>query len=314
MPGLLAVFRKELADHLGSKRFVILFALIFFTALSATYVAAQSVRDDLLGANAASSFVFLRLFTASNGNLPPFIAFIGFLGPLVGLALGFDAINSEQARGTLSRVLSQPIFRDSVINGKFLAGVATVAAMIFATGLIVAGMGLRLLGVPPTIDEISRMVAFLALSVVYVAFWMGLAILFSIFFRQTATSALAGMAVWIFCTFFVAMIAGVVADAVFSPAGEEDIEGLLFHENAKLMMSRVSPTTLYQEVTVTILTPNVRTLGPVLVRDVMGMISSPLPLAQSLMVVWPQLVGMVALTLICFAVSYIRFMRQEIRA
>lgn len=44
------------------------------------------------------------------------------------------------------------------------------------------------------------------------------------------------------------------------------------------------------------------------------MVDAPLSLTQSLLVVWPQVVGLVALTLLCFAASYLGFMRQEIRA
>jgi len=41
---------------------------------------------------------------------------------------------------------------------------------------------------------------------------------------------------------------------------------------------------------------------------------TPLPFNQSLLLVWPQVVGIIALAAICFAVSYIKFMREEIRA
>ena len=61
-----------------------------------------------------------RLFTVSDGTLPSFVLFINFLGPLLGIALGFDAVNSEQNKGTLSRMLSQPIHRDCIINAKFV--------------------------------------------------------------------------------------------------------------------------------------------------------------------------------------------------
>jgi ABC-2 type transport system permease protein len=40
---------------------------------------------------------------------------------------------------------------------------------------------------------------------------------------------------------------------------------------------------------------------------------NPLPLGQSLIVVSPHLIALVAMTLICFAISYILFMLQEIR-
>ncbi len=215
MPGLLAVFRKEMADHFSSKRFMIMFLLILLAGLSATYTAAQSIRSEVSNADPTTAeFVFLRLFTVSAGALPSFVAFVGFLGPLVGLAMGFDAINGEYGRGTLSRVLSNPIYRDSVINGKFLAGITTLAVMLLSISLLLAGLGLRLIGIAPTGDEVVRLLLWLLVAVVYVAFWMSLAILFSILFRQTATSALAGIAFWIFFTFFIAMIAATTADAL----------------------------------------------------------------------------------------------------
>lgn len=313
MPGLLAVFRKEISDHFGSKRFLIMFTLILLAGMSATYTAAQAIRSDVANSEGAPEFVFLRLFTVSAGALPSFVAFVGFLGPLMGLALGFDAINGEYARGTLSRVLSNPIFRDSVINGKFLAGVTTIAVMLASISLLLAGLGLRMIGIPPTGDEIFRLVIYLIVAVFYVAFWMALAILFSILFRQTATSALAGIAFWIFFTFFVGMIAATTAQALM-PVNEQEPQTVLNNAYFSMGLARISPATLYSEVTMTILTPSVRTLGPVMIRDVIGMVPGPLPLAQSILVVWPQFVTLISMTLICFGISYYHFMRQEIRA
>jgi len=313
MAGVMSVFRKELADHFSGRRFVILFALICVAGLSATWVAGQSIRADVSG-DRESGFVFLKLFTASSGVLPPFVSFIGFLGPLIGLALGFDAINSEHARGTLSRVLSQPIYRDSVINGKFLAGIATIGLMLLSIGLLLGGMGLRMIGVPPTLEEVLRLASFLVLSMVYVAFWMSLSVLFSVVFRQTATSALAGMAVWIFATFFIPMLAGIAADSLVRVNQDSPADVLLLHENVNQMLSRLSPATLYQEATLTVLTPQIRTLGPILLEQTRGMLPNPLSWSQSLLIAWPHVVGLLALTLICFAISYVRFMRQEIRA
>lgn len=313
MPGFLAVFRKEMADQFSSKRFMILFTLILLAGLSATYTAAQSIRSEVSSQDASSAFVFLRLFTVSSGNLPAFVSFIGFLGPLVGLAFGFDAINGEYAKGTLSRVLAQPIFRDSVINGKFAAGVTTVAVMLLAISLLLGGLGLRLIGIPPTGDEIMRLIFYFFISVVYVAFWMAVSILFSLLFRQPATSALAAIALWIFVTFFMGMIAATVADAAM-PVNEQEPQTVLDHEYFRAGLARISPATLYGETTMTVLTPSVRTLGPVMLTEVIGMVPGPLPLGQSLLVVWPQFIGLITLTLICFAISYAKFMRQEIRA
>ncbi len=315
MPGLLAVFRKELADNFSSKRFLFMFAIILLAGMSATYTAAQAIRAAVSSANAGSApFVFLLLFTVSSGMLPSFISFISFLGALMGIALGFDAINGEYARGTLSRVLSHPIYRDSVINGKFLARLSTIAMMLICISLVLAGLGLRLIGVPPSGDEILRLLLYMVVSIVYVAFWMSLAILFSILFRQATTSALAGIGVWIFFTFFMGMIAGVAAQGL-APVNQQDPQTVIAQVNVAQAIARISPATLYQEITSIILDPSARTLSPlVMASEQQGMVAGILPLRQSILLVWPHIVALIAETVICFAASYVKFMRQEVRA
>src|SRR5690554_2095127 len=133
--GLLVLYRKELADHLRSKRFIIVLLLITITGLASIYSAAIGIREAV--SQEGNTFVFLRLFTASGNSIPSFISFVGLLGPLVGLALGFDSINGEFNKGTMSRLLSQPIHRDNVINGKFLAGVSVIAIMVLSLGIAV---------------------------------------------------------------------------------------------------------------------------------------------------------------------------------
>ena len=70
--------------------------------------------------------------------------------PLVGIAFGFDAINGERAQGTLPRLLSQPIHRDDVVNGKFAAGLAVIGLVLVAMLALISGYGLFRLGIVPT--------------------------------------------------------------------------------------------------------------------------------------------------------------------
>jgi ABC-2 type transport system permease protein len=310
MSGLLTVFGKELADDFTSKRFIVLFALILMAGVFAIYVAAESIKEVAPEAQ----FVFLKLFTTPGEGLLSFLTFVVFFVPIVGIALGFDAINSERNNGTLSRLLSQPIFRDAVINGKFLAGVVTIAIMLLSIILLVAGIGLRMIGVPPSSEEVIRLMAFFTLGIVYGAFWLGLAILFSIFFRRVATSALASIAVWIFFTFFIFMVAGLVADMLV-PVDEASMPAeLLRNAEVNRMVMRISPIILFQEAVTTLLDPLIRTLGFITLDEIGWMIPSPLPLGQSLLLVWPHITYLIALTAICFAISYAKFMCEEIRS
>lgn len=315
MTGTMTVFRKELADHFTSWRFMILFVVVLLAGVFAIYVAAGNIRGSVTG---ISHFVFLRLFTTSGEAMPSFLTFIVFFVPVVGIALGFDAINSEKNSGTLSRLLAQPIFRDSVINGKFLAGMVTMAVMLTAIVLLVGGMGLRMIGVPPSSEEVIRIIAFLATSIVYGGFWLGLAILFSLLFQRVATSALASIAVWVFFIFFMFMLAGIIAN-ILAPVNQSSTSQELLRNTAvQLAAMRASPIMLFNEAMTVLLAPEARTLGQMLqLRTSTAsawMLPNPLSLGQSLLMVWPHLVSLIALTVVCFALSYIKFMREEIRS
>ena len=308
-----AVFRKELADHFSSKRFLILFGLVFLSAMLAIYVALQTIRSVV---GPTSEFIFLKIFTTQGENLPSFLFFLSLFIPIIGIALGFDAVNNERGTGNLSRLLSQPIYRDAVINGKFLAGITMLGMMIVSVVLIVAGMGLRIVGVPPNGEEVVRLLAFVGVSILYGGFWMALGVLFSVFFRRTATSMLASVAVWIFFFFFMGIVAGAVANAVAPVDANSTVEAIVSNATMEGALSRISPCTLYGESTVALLTPELGSVNPTLMvlSSYSGRMANPLPLTDSLILIWPQVVTIIALGAICFGVSYIRFMREEIRS
>ena len=191
------IVNKEIRDHVRSWRFIILLAIITLTCLGALYTSLTSMHEAVKSGDVEDTFFFLKLFTVSDGTLPSFVLFINFLGPLLGIALGFDAMNSELNKGTLCRILSQPIHRDCIINAKFVAALIVITIMLFVLGFLVMGAGLIAIGIPPTPEEFARIISFLILSVFYVGLWLNMAILFSLCFRQTATSALASLAICI---------------------------------------------------------------------------------------------------------------------
>ena len=305
--------QKEVSDQVRSWRFIILLAIIALTCLGSLYASLSDIGKAIKPNDPDGSFFFLKLFTLSDGTLPPYIIFISFLGPLLGISLGFDAINSERNRGTLSRVMAQPIHRDYLINAKFMASLIVISVMMFALGFLVMGIGLLIIGIPPTPEEFWRIVFFIVLSIVYVAFWLNLSILFSVRFRQAATSAMAGIAIWLFFSVFYNMIINLINRATMPPKYAPP-HYIIGHEKLILNLMRISPSQLFSEATSTLLMPSVRSLGPLTMEQVHGTIPSPLPLGQSLLLVWPQLTGLIAGTVICFALSYAFFMRKEIRS
>jgi ABC-2 type transport system permease protein len=246
--------------------------------------------------------------------LPSFISLLGFLIPLVAIAIGFDAVNGEFNRRTMSRVLAQPIYRDALLLGKFVAGLLALGVGLVSLWLLTIGLGLLLLGLPPDTAETVRMLGFLVATLAYGGVWLAIALLFSVVFRAAATAALAALGVWLLFALFWPVLAPIFATLVAGPPN--DIFGPnLTYLHAAQAIGRISPNTLFAEIALALLQPSTRALGPVLYSQIEGaLLGTPLPTMQSFLLIWPQLTGLVGEMILVFAGAYVIFQRQEIRA
>ncbi|MFI2742689.1 ABC transporter permease [Zhouia sp. PK063] len=306
--------QKEISDHIRSWRFIIMIALIILTCVGALYTSLSNLPKVLANTkDPNTAFVFLKLLTASDGTLPPFHVFIGFLGPLLGISLGFDAINSEHNNGTLVRLVAQPIHRDFVINSKFIGALIVISTLFFSLSLLIIGSGIFITGLIPSPGEFLRIIAFTILSIVYVSFWLNLAILFSVKFKQAATSALTSIATWLFFTVFYEIIVSMIAKAFMPSNTMLYPHRAMSIRNLFTILMDLVPSKLFTDATTVLLVPSVRSLGPLSMQQMYGAIPSTLPLKESLLIVWPELTGLIATTVVCFAISYYLFMRREIR-
>jgi ABC-2 type transport system permease protein len=313
--GWRVVAAKELVDAVTSVRFGVLFIILALAAAAPVYVTAGAIRDAADQVSGAPA-VFLALFTLGRDPVPSFVGLVGFLAPLLGIAFGFDAINAERAQGTLPRLVAQPIYRDDVINGKFAAGLAAIALTLVAMMLLVAGIGLLRLGIVPTLSEVVRMVVWLLVTVLYVGLWLAFATLCSVLVRRAATSALLAIGVWLALTLFGVLLAQLVA-GIISPGTASTVQDQLAHARLEQQLASLSPSTLYAQLTAVLLDPGTTIIGvPGLAElaQAQQQIPTQLSLDQSLLLAWPQVVILVALTIGCFAGAYVVFLRQEVRA
>jgi ABC-2 type transport system permease protein len=323
MRGALTVYRKELADYFSSKIFIILLAAIYIIGLGFVYIAIQNIKaaptstdQNLLIKVFIDEFIYLKLFTLGQILNFDFVTFLGIFLPLIGILFGFNAINSERNSGNLSRLLAQPIYRDSLINGKFLAGITTIAIMISSIVFIMIGIGIRSIGVPPTSEEILRIFVFIIVCIIYGTFWMSLSMLFSVIMKNTASSILTAIPIWIFLVFFWGMVAKAIADAIF-PTGDTATNAQIISNSTLLLnIQQISPLFLFLTAVSTLIDPTLAHLflRPITSADLDKKLFNPLSMSQSFVQVWPQLLTIIALAFICFALSYIIFMKQEIRS
>jgi len=139
-------------------------------------------------------------------------------------------------------------------------------------------------------------------------------VLVSVLTRRAATAVLTTIAAWLVLTLFSGLIFGALAD-VFSPAGDDaSAQELVDNVRTELTISRISPEQLYNEAATALLNPQVRTIGVVSAVQLDQALPDPLAWDQSLLLVWPHAVALVAVTVVLFIVAFVVFMRQEIRA
>lgn len=313
--GLGVVTSKELADHLSSVRMLVIELLVVITAFAIVLVSLTQIRE----VTAEDPFLLLRVFTRAGEQLS-FVFVLSLLVPLVAIGLGFDLINSEYNQRTLSRILSQPIYRDALLFGKFLAGLTTIAISLTAMWMLVLGLALFRLGVPPSGEEIARATLMLVITIAYAGVWLALAMLCSVLFRSPATAALTALGIWLFVTIVWPLLTPFLAQIFISPGGGTT-EEVLSSLSTLQAIRRVSPGVLFTEIVSVLLDPSVRStqqsqlaaMGLALVEP--GSVpGAPLPLLQSVLIVWPQIVALIASTIVLFVIGYVTFQRQEVRA
>ena len=317
--GWRVIAAKELGDHLLSVRFIVLLIVLGLAAAIPLYFAADLIRAAAPQASAAPA-VFLALFTIGSQDYS-FLrvdSFVAIVAPLLGLAFAFDAINGERSEGTLPRLLAQPIYRDDVINGKFAAGLAVIGVVLVAVIGIIAGFGIFRLGIVPDSEEIVRLVVWIAVTFVYVGLWLAFGLLLSVVVRRAATSALIGFGIWFVLTIFGGLILDIVASRHLTADGV-DARGADRPGPDPAVHQPAPAGQLYSEVTAVLLDPRSNpqldlpgSLGQA--QQAAQQVPTLLAFDQSLLLVMPQVVALVALTVVCFGLAYVAFMRQEVRA
>jgi ABC-2 type transport system permease protein len=318
-PGWTIIAGKELADHLLSARFVVLLIVLGLAAVVPLFFASARIREVAQQVSGAPA-LFIALFTLGSEQIPMLRvdAFVGIIAPLLGIAFAFDAVNGERSEGTLPRLLSQPIHRDDVVNGKFAAGLGIITLVLTAVVIVIAGFGMLRLGIIPTGGEVIRLVAWLFLTILYVSLWLAFGLLLSVVLRRAATSALIGFGVWLLVTIFGGLLVGLISGIVAPIDAGDDFGAQLSSAGLQDAIARLLPSELYREAATALLDPTATQVStPATVGQAVAaqeQIPSLLSLDQSLLLVWPHVVALVALTVVCFALAYVSFMRQEVRA
>jgi ABC-type transport system involved in multi-copper enzyme maturation permease subunit len=142
-------------------------------------------------AGQASGNVIYSFFPA-----PDFLYVVRVVLSLVALLFGFDQISREREQGTLKLLLGSSVSRAKVLLGKWIGNFLSLAIPF----LLVTILGAAVLFLDPDVHfspgQVGRLGLVLALSLLYLGFFLSLGMLVSALTRRAATSIIVLLFIW----------------------------------------------------------------------------------------------------------------------
>ncbi len=312
MPSTFTVALKEFSDIVKGKRFIILvvvFGLLLTVAIASVYL---TVVQNIPGVAMPRGFLGRAAYTL--------VSMMSYFAPIIGLALGFDAISGEREKGTLKIVLAQPVYRDIVINGKFLAALLAITLAVSIASIVSVGGSILVLGVTPTSEEVARLALFVVFSVLFAMTYYGIAILLSTVSKRTTQSMIIGVVLWAVFSFVIPIIASLVAFTIRPIRFAQNVTSP--EERQRLIEEMRSRAAITE--TINSFTPNhhFSRIAQYILNVYTGIMIGPrqtptdvrnISITESLTSAWPNILVLALVTAITFIASYMIFVRQEIR-
>jgi ABC-2 type transport system permease protein len=385
----LIVAGKEFRDHLTSKRFLVIFAILMLLAVvsmaggMAEYnkmlddykkSAAQNSQQDWFKEQVASLQKQIADSEASGASQeeidslkyqldmminPPMPSvlyvftrmnqYLVLIALVLSVAMGFDLITREKEEGSLKSLLSHPVYRDSVINGKLLGSLAVLIVVMCSMFLVTIAIML-FYGAVPVGDDLLRIGTYFVMALIYSGVFFAIATMTSTIAKSSALSILYVLSIVVILV-MVTTFSSTIADAIMGPVPEytypvDGDVGILKSGNGSIVEPALSPISSskvigwnpeiqqYYEKKNQIIEA-INTISPL--YDFSDRISyailskadmRPMPLMaydmayspyrtptlmDSLASVWTNILAMLIELILPLAVSYVMFMRSDIR-
>ena len=162
----------------------------------------RSFEIDLIGitvrAGQSSGNIVYSFFPA-----PDFLYVVRVVLSLVALLFGFDQVSREREQGTLKLLLGSSVSRAKVLVGKWIGNFLSLSIPF----LLVTLLGTAVLFLDREVHfssgQLGRLVLILALSLLYLGFFLSLGMLVSALTRRAATSIIILLFIWALFVFII---------------------------------------------------------------------------------------------------------------
>ena len=196
---LLNVARKEFSDHITSRRFVIILALFLVISAIGMHSGIGHYNDRLesynqqlqhMGDVAVDDLTYMNWMPEKPSIMLIFNAMMAYmttLGAVLAIAIGFDLVSKEKETRSLKSLLSHPIYRDEIINGKALGGIAALG-FAMALALVISLAMLLLFSIVPTLEEFTAILIFGVISLGFLLAYFAIALTMSTVSRESGNA------------------------------------------------------------------------------------------------------------------------------
>jgi len=316
---------KEFQDHLTSRRFLAL--LFLMLTITGVYVfkdigAYFEALERYSNSPGFSRFSIPKAMNIFDGIVSG-IAGCSVFGSIIAIALGFDLITKERETGSIKALLSVPLYRDEVINGKALGGILAIIFAVSAVFLMTLGI-ILIYSIVPGLDELGFIFALWVVTILYLSGIFVMSVMVSSFSKTSGMSFIYSLLLLLLLTGVIYSTGNFAVDAVMGPEPSVNADNLeindYYEQAAAYSHKRMELTSLVFYVSIDC---NYRKVAGALTEperylnresDVRYDPDSPDPeLFDLLGRLWGYILFLIVYPAIFFGIAYVRFMRMDLR-
>ncbi|WP_292393757.1 ABC transporter permease [Methanoculleus sp. UBA303] len=224
---LFTVARKEFSDHITSRRFVIILALLLVISAIGMHTGIGHYNDRLESYNQQlqqmeESDAMVKVVGPYPGWMPEkpsimlvfnaMMSYMTTLGGVLAIAIGFDLVSKEKETRSLKSLLSHPVYRDEIINGKALGGIGALGfAMVLALAISLAM--LLVFSIVPTLDEFAAILVFGAVSLGFLLAYFAIALTMSTVAKESGNALIYTLVIFFAVTTLLPVLGMMAGDA-----------------------------------------------------------------------------------------------------
>ena len=275
---IMTIAKKEFADKLHEKSIVIMMAMFMVT-----------------------------LFVYTQTSFSGVARIIGVFFPLLGIAIGYDAIVGERNSKTLNVLLTHPVFRDNLIVGKLLGMCMVIFSVVFISLTLMMAADFLITGKVVQFASLYRLYFFGLIIFLYLLIYACIGLISSILCKIEVSSLAFGVVIWINLCFALGSTIIMLSSLI---TGSSMFDGAEEFKNAYATLIYPSPLHHFAAISLGIGDLSYESIA--WQPSIRGIMDSNHSFSYLIEYYFDNLLYLILLPIFLFVISYISFIREDL--